>query len=284
MKAAADHVHELRPSHGGTPLAVGELCVLALGELWESRELLRFLIWRDLRVRYRQTALGALWAVLQPLAAITVFTLVFARLVDTSTGGVPYPVFALAGLIPWQFFAHGMSVGSMSLLNSQALVRRVYFPRLVIPMGVVLAGGLDTVISTTMLLVLALLYGMTPHASWLLVPLCLAFAILPTLAAAITLSAVNVRYRDVQQAVPFMVQMLMFASPIVYPSAVLADPWRSLYALNPMVGVIESVRWAMFGGPLPLGAMALSFVVSLALLTAGTVYFRRTEQTFADVI
>jgi lipopolysaccharide transport system permease protein len=276
VKAGADHVQELRPPRGWEALEPREL--------WGAREILRFLIWRDLRVRYRQTALGATWALIQPIAAIAIFTVIFARLVGVSTGGVPYPVFALAGLLPWQFFAHGVTTGSMSLVFSEQLVRRVYFPRLVIPTGVVLAGGVDTMISTVMLLVLALAYGVAPSATWLLVPICLLLAVPPTLAAAIWLSALNVRYRDVQQMVPFLVQLLMFASPIVYPSAVLGEAWQRFYALNPIVGAIEAVRWAMFGGPPPVGAVALSLAVSSALLVAGAYYFRRTEQSFADVI
>ena len=276
MKAAADHVHELRPTRGWAPLE--------LGELWGARELLRFLVWRDLRVRYRQAALGAAWAILQPLAAIAIFTLIFARIVDVSTSGAPYPVFALAGLIPWQFFAHGVTTGAMSLLHSEQLVRRVYFPRLVIPAGVVLAGGVDAAVSMVMLFALALAYGVTPLLTWLLVPVCLVLAVLPTLAAAIILSALNVRYRDVQQIVPFFVQLLMFASPIVYPTSVLGEPWRRVYALNPIVGVVESVRWALFGGTFPTETVAISLATSLALLVFGAFYFRRTEQSFADVI
>ena len=276
MTGASDHVHELRPSSGWVPLQVGEL--------WDARELLRFLVWRDLRVRYRQTALGAAWALLQPLAAIAIFTTIFARLVDVSTGGVPYPVFALAGLVPWQFFAYGVTNGATSLVYNEQLVRRVYFPRLVIPAGVVLAGGVDCVISALMLIVLALAFGVAPTATWLALPLCLALAVPPTLAAAVWLSALNARYRDVQQIVPFFVQLLMFASPIVYPASVLGEPWRQIYGLNPIVGVIECVRWSLFGGAFPTGAATVSLVVALVLLVSGAFYFRRTEQTFADVI
>jgi lipopolysaccharide transport system permease protein len=172
----------------------------------------------------------------------------------------------------------------MSLVFSEQLVRRVYFPRLVIPTGVVLAGAVDTMISTSMLLVLALAYGVAPSPTWLLLPLCLVLALPPTLAAAIWLSALNVRYRDVQQIVPFFVQLLMFGSPIVYPSSVLGQPWQRLYALNPIVGAIEAVRWAMFGGPAPVAPVVLSLAVSGTLLAAGAYYFRRTEQSFADVI
>lgn len=276
MSAASDHVHHLRPSRGWVPLEVTEL--------WECRELLRFLIWRDLRVRYRQTALGALWALIQPVVAIGIFTLIFARLVGVTTAGVPYPIFALSGLIPWTFFGHGVATGSMSLLYSEHLVRRVYFPRLVVPTGVVLAGAVDTAISSVMLLILTVAYGITPTLGWLAAPFFLALVLLPTLAAAIILSAVNVRYRDVQQIVPFFLQLLMFASPIVYPSSVVAERWRTLYTLNPMVGIIEGVRYALFGGPPPLRALALSLTVSTVLLVGGAYYFRRTEQTFADVI
>jgi lipopolysaccharide transport system permease protein len=277
VRALAEHVHELRPARGWVPLEAGEL--------WKARELLLFLVWRDVRVRYRQTALGAVWAILQPVLAVTVFTLVFAKLVGGGTDGVPYPVFALAGLIPWQFFAHGVTAGSVSLVHSEQLVRRVYFPRLVVPAGAVLAGGIDAAISLVVLFGLALASGVPPALGWLAVPLLLALTTLPALAAAVILSALNVRYRDVQQIVPFFVQILMFASPIVYPSAVLAEPWRSLYPLNPIVGIIDALRWALFGSdPAPLGALALSLATATVLLVAGVYYFRRTEQTFADVI
>jgi lipopolysaccharide transport system permease protein len=271
------HVHELRPARRFVPLEVGEL--------WAARELLLFLVWRDVRVRYRQTALGALWAILQPVLAVAIFTVVFAKLVGVTTEGVPYPVFALAGLIPWAFFAHGVTAGSVSLVHSEQLVRRVYFPRLVIPAGACLAGAVDAAVSLVVLFAMTVAYGVAPALSWLAVPLVLALTFLPALAVAIILSALNVRYRDVQQIVPFFVQLLMFASPIVYPSSILAEPWRSLYPLNPMVGLIDTMRWALFGtGPAPLGALALSVAISLAMLVAGAFYFRRTEQTFADVI
>jgi lipopolysaccharide transport system permease protein len=270
------HVHEIRPSRPWVALEAGEL--------WKSRELLFFLVWRDVRVRYRQTALGALWAILQPVLAVAIFTVVFARLVGVSADGAPYPVFALAGLVPWAFFAHGVTNGAASLVHSEQLVRRVYFPRLVIPAGAVLAGGIDAVISLLVLFGLALAYGVAPSPTWIAVPVVLTLTLVPTMAAAIVLSALNVRYRDVQQLVPFVVQLLMFASPIVYPSSVLGEPWRTLYPLNPIVGIIEAMRWALFGGRPPLAALAVSLAVSIALLIAGTYYFRRTEQTFADVI
>jgi lipopolysaccharide transport system permease protein len=257
---------------------------LELRELWDARELLVFLVWRDLRVRYRQTILGALWAVLQPVLAVTIFTLVFARLVGTPAGGVPYPVFALAGLVPWSFFAHGVTIGAMSLVNSEQLVRRVYFPRLVVPAGAVLAGGLDAAIQLLVLVTVALAYGVPPTIGWLAAPVLLTLTLLPTLAVAIVLSALNVRYRDVQQIVPFFIQLLMFASPIVYPSTLLAQPWRTLYALNPIVGIIDAMRFALFGGEVPVATFTVSIAFSLVLLTAAAYYFRRTEQSFADVI
>lgn len=270
------HVHEIRPSRPWVALEAGEL--------WKARELLFFLVWRDVRVRYRQTVLGALWAILQPVLAVAIFTVVFGRLVGVSADGAPYPVFALAGLVPWSFFAHGVTAGAVSLVHSEHLVRRVYFPRLVIPTGAVIAGGIDAAISLVVLLGLALAYGVAPRATWIAAPFVLVLAIVPTLAAAIVLSALNVRYRDVQQLVPFFIQLMMFASPIVYPSSVLGEPWRALYPLNPVVGIIETMRWAIFGGRAPVAALAISLAVSTLLLVAGTYYFRRTEQTFADVI
>jgi lipopolysaccharide transport system permease protein len=271
------HVHELKPTEHRVPVDIGEL--------WAARELLYFLVWRDLKVRYRQTLLGALWALLQPVLAVAIFTLFFGKLIGVSSGGIPYPVFALAGLVPWAFFANGVTTGSTSLVANELLIRRVYFPRLVVPAGAVLAGGLDAAISTVLLLALALAFGLAPTLAWLLAPVFIAWTALTALGIAIVLAAVNVRYRDVQHIVPFFMQLLMFASPIVYSSAVLPGPWRTLYALNPMVGIIEGLRWSLDGvGAPPLAAMGISAVVTAAVLARGTVYFRRTERTFADVI
>jgi lipopolysaccharide transport system permease protein len=255
------------------------------GELWAARELLYFLVWRDLKVRYRQTVLGALWAIVQPVLAVAIFTLFFGTLIGVSSDGAPYPVFALAGLVPWALFANGVTVGAGSLVANELLVRRVYFPRLVIPAGAVAAGSLDAAISTVLLLLLALAFGVEPAISWLLAPLFLVLTALASLGIAIALAALNVRYRDVQHIVPFFMQLLMFSSPIVYSSALLPQPWRTLYALNPVVGIIEGLRWSLFGsGPPPLVSIALSMAVTAAIFLAATVFFRRTERTFADVI
>ena len=273
----SEHVHVLQPTSGRVPVD--------FGELWGARELLYFLVWRDLKVRYRQTVLGALWALLQPVLAVAVFTLFFVKMIGVSSGAIPYPVFALAGLVPWAFFANGVTTGSTSLIANEPLIRRVYFPRLVVPAGAVLAGGLDALLSTILLLVLAVLFGLAPTPAWLLAPLFLAWTALTALGIAIVLAAVNVRYRDVQHIVPFFLQLLMFASPIVYSSELLPGPWRIVYAINPMVGVIEGLRWSLWGaGAPPLVAMTLSAVVTLVVLARGTVYFRLTERTFADVI
>jgi lipopolysaccharide transport system permease protein len=277
MTSAPADVQVLRPSAGWAAVDVAEL--------WKARELLLFLTWRDVRVRYRQTVLGGLWAVLQPALAVAIFTLFFGELIGVPSDGVPYPVFALAGLIPWTFFAHGVTVGSASLVANEQLVRRVYFPRLVVPASAVLAGAVDAVVSSLLLVAMALAFGHAPQLTWALVPLALTMAGLAALGVAILLSAVNVRYRDVQQIVPFFVQLWMFASPVVYPSALLAEPWRTLYGLNPMVGVIEAMRWALFRTTAPpIATVALSLAVTLVVVVAGTLYFRRTERTFADVI
>jgi lipopolysaccharide transport system permease protein len=258
---------------------------LDVGELWDARELLYFLVWRDLKVRYRQTVLGALWAILQPALAVAIFTLLFGKLIGVSSGGAPYAVFALAGLVPWAFFANGVTTGSISLVANELVVRRVYFPRLVIPASAVLAGSVDAAISTLLLLVLALGFGITPTSAWLLAPVFLALAGCTALGVATVLAAVNVRYRDVQHLVPFFLQLLMFVSPVVYSSELLPQPWRILYALNPMVGIIEGLRWSLFGaGAPPLAAIAVSLLVTAGILARGTVYFRRTERSFADVI
>lgn len=262
-----------------------ERVAVDLTELWGARELLYFLVWRDLKVRYRQTVLGALWAILQPVLAVAIFTLFFGKLIGVSSEGVPYPVFALAGLVPWAFFANGVTVGAGSLVANELLVRRVYFPRLVIPAGAVVAGALDAMISLLLLLSLAVVFGVTPTLTWLLTPVFLALTAVTSLGVAIVLAALNVRYRDVQHIVPFFVQLLMFSSPIVYSSGLLPQPWRTLYALNPVVGIIEGMRWSLFGtGAAPLLPIALSLLVTLAILACATVFFRRTERTFADVI
>jgi lipopolysaccharide transport system permease protein len=258
---------------------------LNLRELWQYRELLYFLVWRDVKVRYKQTILGAAWAILQPIATMVVFTLFFGRLAGVPSDGVPYPLFSLAALVPWSFFSTGLVQSSNSLVGSQQLITKVYFPRLAIPIASVLAGVVDFALAFLVLLGVMAVYGTAPgpRVAWIVPLLLLAFA--TALGVGLWLAALHVRYRDVRYVMPFLVQLWLLATPIAYPSSLLAEPWRTLYGINPMVGVVEGFRWALLGTSTPPGpAVAVSSLVAVALLVGGIVYFRRTERTFADVI
>jgi lipopolysaccharide transport system permease protein len=259
---------------------------LGLAELWAYRELLYFLVWRDIKVRYKQTAIGAAWAILQPLVAMLVFSLFFGRLAGiTPPGGVPYWAFAYAGLVPWTLFATGLSQASDSLVGSANLIRKVYFPRLAIPVAAVLASLVDGLLALAALLVALLVAGYPPGPGVLLLPLFLLLTLAASLGAGLWLSALNVQYRDVRYTVPFLVQIWLFATPVVYPSALIKDETlRALYGLNPLVGAVEGFRWALLGGEGPGGALAVSALAAALLLVSGALYFRHMEQTFADVV
>jgi lipopolysaccharide transport system permease protein len=261
------------------------LVPLQLGELWEYRELLYFLIWREVKVRYKQTALGVAWAVLQPVATMVVFSLFFGRLARVPSEGVPYPLFAFTALVPWTFFANGLTQAANSVVLNQNLVTKIYFPRLAIPIATVLAGTVDLVLSFLLLVVLMMYYGvpLSPRLLWLVPCTLLAFA--TALGVGFWLAALHVQYRDVRYTVPFLVQLWLFATPIAYPSTLLSEPWRTVYGVNPMVGVVEGFRWALLGTGVGPGAMvAVSAVVAVLLMVSGALYFRRMEQTFADVV
>ena len=256
-----------------------------LGELWAYRELLYFLVWRDIKVRYKQTALGAGWAILQPLLTMVVFSLFFGRLARMPSDGVPYPVFSLAALVPWTFFSYGLTQSANSVVADQQLVTKVYFPRLAIPVATVLSGAVDFALAFLLLLGLMLCLGIFPtlNALWVLPLLLLAFV--TALGAGLWLAALNVQYRDVRYTVPFLTQFWLFATPIAYPSSLLGEPWRTVYGLNPMVGVVEGFRWALLGTDTAPGpVIAVSSLAALLLLLGGAVYFRHMEDTFADVI
>ena len=258
---------------------------IGVGELWKHRELLYFLTWRDIKVRYKQTALGVTWAVLQPLATMAVFSLFFGRLARVPSEGVPYPLFAFTALVPWTFFANGLAQGANSVVLNQNLVTKIYFPRLAIPIATVLAGAVDFVLSFLLLVALMTYYGvpLSPRMLWI-VPASL-LALTTALGTAFWLAALNVQYRDVRYTVPFLVQLWLFATPIAYPSTLLGEPWRTVYGINPMAGVVEGFRWALLGsGAGPGGMVAVSAVAALLLMVSGAVYFRRMEQTFADVV
>ncbi len=256
-----------------------------LGALWAYRELLFFLAWRDIKVRYKQTALGAAWAVLQPVLTMALFSLIFGYLGGLPSEGIPYPVFTFTALLPWQLFAFALTQSSASLVADQNLITKVYFPRMVIPLSSVLAGLLDFAIAFGVLLVLMLAYGVAWTPRLLVVPLLVLFALLTAVAAGLWLSALNVKYRDIRYALPFLAQFWMFATPIAYSSTLIPERWRALYSLNPMTGVVEGFRWALLGKSNFVGPMiAVSAAVVLVMLIGGLVYFKRMEDEFADVV
>ncbi len=258
---------------------------LQLKELFAYRELLYFLIWRDIKVRYKQTALGAAWAIIQPFFTMLVFSLFFGKLAKIQSDGLPYPVFAYAALVPWTFFAQGLSQASDSLVGSANLIRKVYFPRLAIPVGTVASGVVDFMLAFFVLLLLMLYYGVTPTWNIVWLPLLLVLALITALGVGLWLSALNVKFRDVKYVVPFITQFWMFATPIAYPSSLLPAEWRPVYALNPMVGVVEGFRWALLGTDTAPGPMLLvSATVAVLLLVGGAFVFRRMEKSFADVV
>lgn len=266
----------IRPSSGWAPLR--------LGELWAYRELLYFLTWRDVKVRYKQTALGAAWAVIQPVATMVAFSIFFGQLARVPSDGLPYPVFSYTALLPWGFFAHALGQASNSLVGSANLISKVYFPRLVIPLSSVFAGVVDFGIAFLVLLGLLVWFGVAPGPAVLLLPLFLLLALVAALGVGLWLSALNVRYRDVRYVVPFLTQLWLLVTPVAYPSSLLAEPWRTLYALNPMVGVVEGFRWALLGSAPPGPMLAVSTLATLGLACSGAFYFRRMERTYADLV
>jgi lipopolysaccharide transport system permease protein len=258
---------------------------LRLKELWDYRELLFILVWRDIKVRYKQTALGAIWAILQPVLATVVFSIFFGRFAKVPSDGIPYPVFAYVGLLPWQLFAYALNESTNSLVSNQNLITKVYFPRLVIPLSAVLAGLVDFAIAFVVLLGLFWRYGIVPSASLVVLPVFILLAVASALAIGLWLSALNVQYRDVRYTIPFLTQLWLFATPVVYPSSLVPEKWRALYGLNPMAGVVEGFRWALLGkaaNPGPLIWVSAGMVV--LLLLGGVIYFRRMESTFADLV
>lgn len=255
------------------------------GELWDRRELLGFLIWRELKIRYKQTAIGALWALFQPLVALIIFSVIFGRLVGVDTGDVSYANFALSGLILWIFYANTLGQASNSLIENEALLSKVYFPRLMLPLAPILAGLVDLLIGSVLLIVFVS-FDQNPLSLRLLVaPLPVVMATMSAFGFGLILSSLNVHFRDVKYVVPFMLQVWMFASPVVYPAEAIPDNWRALYALNPISTVISLFRWSVVGAPLPpVSAIATSVVVVIVVLVAGITVFNRAEGTFADVV
>jgi lipopolysaccharide transport system permease protein len=284
MSAAVDNLRAaerpsvvIRPTRGWGSLA--------LHDVWRYRELIYFLIWRDLKVRYRQTAFGVAWVVLQPLALMAVFSLFLGEFLKVDTGSTPYPVFVFTALVPWTLFSQSLTASAQSLVANANLLGKIYFPRIILPLSAVGSYLLDFAISTVLLFGLMAIYGVPLHATVVLLPFLAVLVVLTALGVGVGLSALNVRYRDVQSGIPLLIQLWLFASPIAYPITLVPEAYRAVYAVNPMVSVIGGVRWALLGADAP---SALSILVSVAtacaMLFAGVAYFRRTERTFADII
>jgi lipopolysaccharide transport system permease protein len=259
---------------------------LGLREMWDYRELLFFFTWRDIKVRYKQTVLGASWAILQPFFSMVVFSIFFGQLAKIPSDGIPYPIFSYTALLPWTFFANGLSNAANSVVRDANLVKKVYFPRLIVPVSSVLGGLLDFVLALLVLVGMMVYYSLYPTgASLVWLPFFLLLALATALASGLWLAAMNAQYRDIRYVVPFLAQIWMWVTPVVYPASLLDQPWRTLYGLNPMVGVVEGFRWALLGkGHAPGPMVAVSAVMALVMLISGAFYFRRMERTFADVV
>jgi lipopolysaccharide transport system permease protein len=267
----------IQPSRG--------LLDLELKTIWDYRELLYFFVWKDVKVRYKQTLLGAGWAVLQPLLTMVIFTIVFRKFAKVPSDGLPYPIFTYTALLPWTYFSQAVSRSGMSLVSNGALVGKVYFPRLILPMAGTVAPMVNFAMAFVVLLGMMIWYGIAPTTGILVLPVFLLLALVTALSVGVFLSAVNVRYRDVNHTIPFLVQFWMFASPVAYPVSLVPEQWRLLYSLNPMAGVIEGFRWALLGKASPdFEVMAISGAVVLCLFCGAIIYFKRAERTFADLI
>jgi homopolymeric O-antigen transport system permease protein len=259
--------------------------ILPFGELWEFRELVYFFVWRDIKIRYKQTAIGAAWAVLQPFLTMLIFSLFFGRLAHIPSDGLPYPIFYYSALLPWMYFAAGLQNATNTIVENQRLITKVYFPRLALPLSAVLSGLVDFGVSFLMFLVMMIYYGIRPGAAALWLPVFLLLAILTALGVGLWLSALNAIYRDVRYVLPFLVQFWMFASPVVYASSLVPVKWRWLYGLNPMAGVIEGFRWSLTGRGDPPGRLIfVSATMVIVVLLSGIGYFQRMETTVADVV
>jgi homopolymeric O-antigen transport system permease protein len=258
---------------------------LRLSELWDYRELLYFFVWRDVKVRYKQTAIGAAWAIIQPLLTVVAFTVIFDQFAKMPSDGLPYPVFSYAALLPWNYFASSLNRSIGSVVEGANLITKVYFPRLLLPISATVSGLIDFTISFIFLLLMIAWYGIIPTWGALLLPCFILLAMLTALSVGLWLSVLNVRYRDVGQAIPFLIQIWLFASPVAYPVSVVPDKWRALYSLNPLAGVIEGFRWALLGRQMPdIQLIIISTAVVLLLLAGGLIFFKRMENTFADVV
>ena len=254
-------------------------------ELWKFRELLYFFAWRDIKVRYKQTIMGVLWAIIQPLFSMVIFSLFFGRLANVPSDGVPYPIFSYTGLVPWIFFANALAQASNSLVVNANMIKKIYFPRLALPIAAVLAGVIDFILAFIVLLGIMLFYRMVPTVNVIWLPFFSLLALVTSLGVSLWLSAINVQFRDVRYTIPFIIQSWLFLTPIAYPSSSIPEPWRTIYGLNPMAGVVEGFRWALLGTDTAPGPMTMvSAGVALVLFISGAFYFRRMEQSFADVL
>lgn len=258
---------------------------LQLRELWAYRELLYFLTWRDIKIRYKQTVMGASWAILQPIMTMVIFSIFFGGLAGVDSDGLPYPVFSFAALVPWTFFSHGLTHASNSLVGGSNLIKKIYFPRLIMPIASMLSGAVDFVLAFGVLVLIMVYYGIFPGVNVVWLPMLLLLAFVTALGVGLWLSAMNVQFRDVKHALQFLTQMWMFATPIAYSSSEVPALWRPIYALNPMVGVVEGFRWALLGTETAPGPMIIvSSLAAVTILVSGAFYFRRMERTFADVV
>lgn len=254
-------------------------------EVWDYRELLYFLVWRDVKVRYKQTILGIAWAVVQPVATMVVFSVIFGRLASMPSDGIPYPLFSLAALVPWTYFSTAITQGASSLVSSQNLVAKVYFPRLLIPLSSVVTPLVDGGIALSILAALMIWYGGSAGSAVLALPLFIGLALATAFAASLWLSAINVKFRDVRYVMPFLVQFWLFITPVAYPASLISPAWRPLYAINPMATVVDGFRWTLLDAPAPPAAAVATSAITVAIMIAGGLrYFRRTEGLFADVI
>jgi lipopolysaccharide transport system permease protein len=276
MRAEEPPMTVIRPTAGWARLR--------LDELWEFRELVFFFIWRDVKVRYKQTVLGAGWALIQPLFTMLIFSIFFGRLANMPSDGLPYPLFALAGLVPWMFFMNGLSHGANSLVENEKLIKKVFFPRMIVPVASVLAGLVDFAVASGLLVLGMLYFQVAPTLNIVFLPLFVLLTAVSAMGVALWLSALNVQFRDVRYVVPFLGQIWLFATPIAYPSSLLSESWRLVYALNPMVGAVDGFRWALLGaGEAPWGVVAVSSTVAVTWLVSGAFFFRRVERSFADI-
>jgi len=258
---------------------------LHLNELWEFRELLYFLVWRDIKVRYKQTVLGATWAIIQPLFTMIIFSVIFGKFAKLPSDGIPYPVFSYTALLPWQLFSKALSDASGSLVNNQQFVTKIYFPRIFLPASSILSGVVDFMVALLVLFVMMWFYNIPVTLNILILPLLILFVLMTSMAVAMWLASINVKYRDVKYILPFLTQVWMYATPVAYSITLIPEEWRNLYALNPMVGVVEGFRWALLGQQTAVGPLiGVSIFIVIFLFVGGLIYFQRMELTFSDII